>query len=124
VAITAAALITAPTVASATTAPSPAPPLAAVVSAPPGTDPDPQIGDNEFLPEGQDLSNCVGLLQRPGCGSEARGGWRQMVVFGLVVAGLAVVFGRIAVATRARSAAEARAAEQRSAEGEQHRHDA
>jgi hypothetical protein len=70
---------------------------------PPVTTGPPQIGDNEFLPEDADLTECVGLLQRPGCGSEERGGWRQLVVFALLIGGLAVVFGRVGWSMRSRA---------------------
>lgn len=51
---------------------------------------------NPFLPENQDLTTCVGTLQRPGCGSEARGGWHQNVVAIVMTGGLLLVFGRVA----------------------------
>jgi hypothetical protein len=64
-------------------------------------DPDrPPVTANDFLPEERNLSDCVGALERPGCGSEARGGWRQTLVFLVVAAGLALVFGRIAWSAR------------------------
>ena len=50
---------------------------------------------NPFLPENRDLTECIGMLQRPGCGSEARGGWHQNAVAIVMVAGLLLVFGRI-----------------------------
>ncbi len=42
-------------------------------------------------------SQCIGLLPKPGCGSEPeqagdRGGALQYAVFGLIIAGLAVIF--------------------------------
>ncbi len=55
---------------------------------------------NPFLPENRDLTECIGMLQRPGCGSEARGGWHQNAVAIVMVAGLLVVFGRIAWGVR------------------------
>jgi hypothetical protein len=58
--------------------------------------------DNPFLPEEQDLSECVNALPRPDCGSEARGGWRQGVVFALVVAGFAFIAWRIVRSLRRR----------------------
>jgi hypothetical protein len=65
------------------------------------TDPQPPpVTSNDFLPQERDLSECVGALERPGCGSEARGGWHQTLVFVAVAGGLAVVFGRIAWAAR------------------------
>jgi hypothetical protein len=51
---------------------------------------------NPFLPEDRDLTECIGTLQRPGCGSEARGGWHQNAVAIVMISGLAIVFGRIA----------------------------
>ena len=55
---------------------------------------------NPFLPENRDLTECVGMLQRPGCGSEARGGWHQNAVAIVMIAGLLLVFGRIAWGVR------------------------
>ena len=55
---------------------------------------------NPFLPENRDLTDCVGMLQRPGCGSEARGGWHQDLVAIVMVSGLLIVFGRVAWAVR------------------------
>ncbi|MBA3286722.1 MAG: hypothetical protein H0U21_01680 [Acidimicrobiia bacterium] len=39
-------------------------------------------------------------MPRPGCGSEARGGWRQSLVFGMVVLALGFVAWRIVVGAR------------------------
>lgn len=55
---------------------------------------------NPFLPEDRDISDCVGTLQRPGCGSEARGGWHQELVAIAMVGGLLIVFGRVAWGVR------------------------
>jgi hypothetical protein len=55
---------------------------------------------NPFLPENRDLTDCVGMLQRPGCGSEARGGWHQNAVAIVMVTGLLIVFGRVAWGVR------------------------
>ena len=55
---------------------------------------------NEFFPESENLTDCLGALERPGCGSEGRGGWRQSVLFAVMVGGLVVVFGRIAYSVR------------------------
>ena len=68
-------------------------------AAPPTTVPTDEIvvdEANPFLPETRDLTDCVGTLERPGCGSEARGGWRQNAVAVVMIAGLVLVFGRIA----------------------------
>lgn len=53
------------------------------------------IATNEFLPEDRDLTDCIGVLERPGCGSESRGGWRQFAVFALIAVGMVVIFGNV-----------------------------
>ena len=55
---------------------------------------------NPFLPEDVDLTQCVGTLERPGCGSEARGGWHQNLVAMAMIGGLLIVFGRVAWGVR------------------------
>ena len=55
---------------------------------------------NPVLPENRDLTECIGMLQRPGCGSDARGGWHQNAVAIVMIAGLLIVFGRIAWGVR------------------------
>ena len=51
---------------------------------------------NPFLPENRDVTDCVGTVQRPGCGSAARGGWHQNLVAIAMIGGLFIVFGRVA----------------------------
>ena len=55
---------------------------------------------NPFLPAERNLTDCVGMLQRPGCGSESRGGWHQNIVAVVMIAGLLLVFGRVAWGVR------------------------
>ncbi len=57
---------------------------------------------NEFIPTERNLTDCVSALPKPGCGSEARGGWHQTAVFGVMVAGLAVIGARIVIGVRRR----------------------
>jgi hypothetical protein len=57
-----------------------------------------------------DYSACVGLYQKPGCGTKPilsgdRGGAMQLVVFGILIAGMAVIGIRIARSIRARDKA-------------------
>ena len=59
---------------------------------------------------GMDYSACVGLYQKPGCGTKPvlsgdRGGAMQLVVFGVLIAGMAVIGVRIARSIRARDKA-------------------
>jgi hypothetical protein len=56
----------------------------------------PVVTANPFLPEEADLTSCVGMLQRPGCGSEARGGGHQYAVAAVMIGGLLLIFGRVA----------------------------
>jgi hypothetical protein len=73
---------------------------ALAVSAPPPTDPSGSVVDNPFLPENRDLSDCISAVPQPGCGSEARGGWRQALVFGVVLVALAFIVWQIARTVR------------------------
>ena len=84
----------------------PGPPVAATS---PIDDPTPSIAPaaataNPFLPDDTsvNLTDCISAQPRPDCGSDERGGWRQAAVFGAVVAGLAAVGVRLAVALRRR----------------------
>ncbi len=58
------------------------------------------ISDNDFVPEDQNLGDCISAVPRPGCGSEAQGGWRQGLVFGALLIGLAFIVWRIVVGAR------------------------
>jgi hypothetical protein len=64
------------------------------------TSTEPPVTANEFFPEQGNVTDCIGVLERPGCGSENRGGWRQVLVFGLVAAGLIVIFTKIVIGVR------------------------
>ncbi len=61
------------------------------------------VGDNPFLPEGN-LSDCVGALERPNCGSTAKGTKGTYMVFAVLILGLAFIFWRIARGVKARDA--------------------
>lgn len=50
---------------------------------------------NPFFPDQQNVTDCIGLVERPGCGSESRGGWHQYLVAIAVGVGLLLVFGRV-----------------------------
>ncbi len=65
---------------------------------PEGDRPIPTVSD--FYPEDNNLSDCLGLVERPGCGSESRGGWRQTAVFVVLALGMALIFWRISVGVR------------------------
>ena len=79
---------------------------AAVAAEPPSPGPEPPatVVDNPFIPEDQNLTDCISALPRPGCGSEERGGWRQGLVFGLIIVGGAFIAWRIVRIVRQRDA--------------------
>jgi hypothetical protein len=58
-------------------------------------EPAPEATDNPFIPENANLGDCVSSLPRPGCGSEARGGAGQWLVFGALVGGLGFIGWRV-----------------------------
>lgn len=62
--------------------------------------PRPPVTFNEFLPEERGLGECISSVPRPGCGSEARGGWHQTLVFLSISAGLGLIGWRIVAGAR------------------------
>lgn len=60
-----------------------------------------QVTFNEFLPEERGLGECISAVPKPGCGSDAEGGWRQTLVFVLILAGLGIIAWRIVASARA-----------------------
>lgn len=67
----------------------------------------PATGDtvNPFYPEERSLGDCLSSLPKPGCGSDARGGWRQTAVLGAILAGLGFIAWRIVHQSRKARAA-------------------
>jgi hypothetical protein len=61
---------------------------------------EPPATTDDFFPEERDVTDCIGVLERPGCGNKNRGGWRQLLVFGVIAAGLIVVFTKITIEVR------------------------
>ncbi|MGB8858468.1 MAG: hypothetical protein WCC60_04400 [Ilumatobacteraceae bacterium] len=59
---------------------------------------------NVFTPEDQNVSSCVGTLERADCGSKSKGGWRMYLTFGVLIAGMSFIGWRIARSVRARDA--------------------
>jgi amino acid transporter len=83
-----------PSTTASATAPAPAPPADTEPAPVPDTA-QPPTTSNDFFPEERDLTSCIGALERPGCGSESRGGWRQTLVLLAIFAGLAVIFTNV-----------------------------
>lgn len=74
-------------------------------STPPATERVPTT--NEFMDLERDLSECISSNPLPGCGREPtspgdRGGWQQLLLFGIMMGGIAFIFWRIARSVRAR----------------------
>lgn len=57
---------------------------------------------NDFIPEDANLTDCISALPGPNCGSSARGGWRQTLVFVVIIAAVVVIGTRIVIAVRRR----------------------
>ena len=68
--------------------------------APPATG----IATNEFLPEDQNISDCVGTNERPGCGSKSKGGLHLYLVFAALIGGVGFIAWRVSIGIRARDA--------------------
>jgi hypothetical protein len=79
-------------------------PAGAAVAQTTPTEP-PPVTENPFLPENENVTDCLSTLPQPSCGSQNRGGWIQWTVFGVVVLGLAFIGWRVARAVRARDRA-------------------
>lgn len=69
------------------------------VAATPQPEPPTTISD-DFFPESANLSDCLGFVERPGCGAEGRGGTGQTLAFVALAAGLGVIFWRVSVGVR------------------------
>lgn len=63
------------------------------------------VGENEFLPERENVTECIGAVERPDCGSKAKGGWQMYLTFGVLIAGMAFIGWRVVRSVRARDAA-------------------
>jgi hypothetical protein len=79
------------------------PSLHAFATAPPTAPP----VTNDLLPE-NDTTNCIGTVERAGCGSKARADGHTYLVFLALTAGLAFIGWRIARGVRARDRAQER----------------
>jgi hypothetical protein len=65
----------------------------------------PPVTDNPFLPENENLSNCLSALPPPDCGSASQGGAGQFMAFGAMLLGTAFIGWRIARGVRRRDRA-------------------
>ncbi len=74
----------------------------AVASTVPPTVPPITAVENEYIPEGANLGDCVSSLPRPGCGSESRSGPIQLITFGVLMSAMAFIGWRIFRSVRQR----------------------
>ena len=84
-----------------------APSAHAVATAPPVSEPtttEPVV-TNDLIPDNNNITDCVGTVQRPNCGSKARADGHTYLVFLALAAGLVFIGWRIARGVRARDAA-------------------
>jgi len=59
------------------------------------------LADNVYLPN-RNLSDCVGTLERPDCGSPQKGGKGMYMTFAVLILGLGFVMWRVAMSVRKR----------------------
>ena len=74
-------------------------------SAPPDTSVDDTV--NDFMDLERDVTTCISSNPLPGCGREPtspgdRGGWQQLLLFGIMFAGMAAIFTRVYFSVRSR----------------------
>lgn len=62
------------------------------------------IGDNDFIPDDQNVGTCIGAVDRPDCGSKSKGGWRMYLTFAVLLSGMGFIGWRIARSIKARDA--------------------
>jgi hypothetical protein len=65
---------------------------------------------NDFLDLERSLTECISSNPPPGCGRTPtspgdRGGWQQLVLFGVMMGGMSVIFWRVTRAVRRRETA-------------------
>jgi hypothetical protein len=59
------------------------------------------VGNNDFLPD-RNISDCVGTMERPNCGSRTKGGYQMYATFAALLLGMAFIGWRIFLGVRAR----------------------
>jgi hypothetical protein len=62
---------------------------------------------NDFMDLERDVTTCISSNPLPGCGREPtspgdRGGWQQLLLFGIMLGGMAVIFTRVYLSVRSR----------------------
>ena len=70
-------------------------------------DTQPPTTENDFMNLERDVTSCISSNPQPGCGREPtsssdRGGWQQLLLFFIMVLGMAFIFWRVFLSIRAR----------------------
>ncbi len=85
-----------------------APSVQTVATAPPSTaqpTTSEPVVTNDLIPANNNVTDCIGTVERPNCGSKARADGHTYLVFLALAAGLAFIGWRIARGVKARDAA-------------------
>ncbi len=69
------------------------------------SDSGPVTTDNPYLPVRENVSDCFGAVERPDCGSKAKGGWQMYLTFAVLIAGMSFIGWRVVRGVKARDAA-------------------
>ena len=83
-----------------------APALHADATVPPTN---PPVVTNDLLPQNNDVTNCIGTVEQPNCGSKARADGHTYLVFLALTLGLVFIGWRVARGIKARDASHDRA---------------
>jgi hypothetical protein len=70
-------------------------------------DTQPPTTENDFMILERDVTSCISSIPKPGCGREPtsssdRGGWQQLLLFFIMILGMAFIFYRVYRSVRAR----------------------
>ena len=61
---------------------------------------------NDFIPEDRDMTECISAVPKPGCGSDARSGWEQGALFGVLIAAMVFIAWRVVRSARRKPSSE------------------
>ena len=53
----------------------------------------------------ENVTDCIGAVERPNCGSESKGGWQLGLTFGVLLASMSFIGWRVVRGVRTRDAA-------------------
>ncbi len=62
------------------------------------------LATNDFIPDAENVSSCVGTNEGPNCGSKSKGGYHLYLVFAALAGGVGFIGWRVSRGIRARDA--------------------